>query len=663
MRLALVVLLAAATELLAPWHLGWSTALVALGLSVTRMRAWGPTVLDRLVPLLWAWIAVLAVLGWVVPFAPWAAHAWLTTAVAGLPFVSRGRARGSARVPLRVSAREWAAAVVPVGVLAIPLAVQRDLAGVITQLGVGWDTVNHLALLRGALLSPGVTLLGPEPDRYLNPGLLGYPSGAHQVWAAWARTAGLPGNGTADVVVAYPFLVVATWLVLTLTLVWAYRRLVPWGRGRTLPDALGLAALALGVTVGPLPSLWASGFHNYALAVAGLVLLAGLAARRDAGSASGVWLATAVVVVVATTYPLLAPAAGVGWVVVAVLAARRNGRRASTTLVAAAVAGAVAVFPAAVPYLDPSAAPDVGATAAGDQLTVTGGLGIINSAVPVLLVALALAGAAAWGPLRHRMRRSCWVPTAAAVLWAGTAALTLARQGVVGYYPDKLMYAVSATLLPLAAAGAAALALGAAVARSNRRRPSGAVLVRGAVGAVALVVAALALAQLPHDALGSTETLPGPEYLVRALGPDIPTFVSGDRVVAATAAATEAGQIVVPLDALLGPRRVVGPAFTNEQNWLALLGGADVSAARMLANLSASDGTPVAQVACLLATFAHNHPDVPVLLLVGTPQQEADARAGLASCKRQPVTGVSVAVSTLPAPLAPMRARTRGASG
>ena len=647
-RAVVLALLVIWAELLGPRGWGWPALAVALVLAAASMPGWGTALLDRVVPAAWLWVAAVVLLGWVSPFLPWLARPGTVVVLAALPWLARGgswprlRPRASA-----VAVREWTAGLLPAAVLSVPALVHRDLAGLVTTLSLGWDTPNHLLLLRGALLSPGVTLYGPRPDLLLPAELLDYPSGAHQVWAAGGRLLGLPGAAATDVVAAYPWLVAATWALLGLTAVWAYRRLVPWGRHRAGPDLLGLGVLVVAVGVAPLPGLWWSGFHNFVLAAAALLVLLGLGVRRARAGAWPLLLACAAMVAATATYPLLLPVAGLGWLVVVLRTAGNgtgSGRRAG---VLAVVGTAVAVFPSLVPYLGGRG---------GGQLVVAGGMVQPPLVAVVVLVGLVAVGAWAWPPLTRRLRRAWAVPVASLLLVVGVSAVTLRATGLFGYYADKALYAALVVLVPCAAAGAAGLALawsrGPARARTR-------LCVALAAGTAVAVLAVPASSLVPHDPLGQPSGLSGPEYLSRALSTPTQGTTSGARVLAIAAWSTASGSDpawVVPLSSVDGPEALSPPALVAEEHWLDVLVPVDVSSSRLFVSLAGVRAAP-AELACATAVFARHHPRVPVLVLTPDARQAAIVRAGADGCAAPTDRRVAIGIGSIPQPLPEQLAR------
>lgn len=652
-RVLVVVLLATWAELLSPRGWGWPALAAAFVLAAASMPGWGAALLDRVVPAIWLWVAAMVLLGWLSPFLPWLARPGIVVLLAAVPWLAPGGSWPQRRLrPSAAAVREWTAGLVPAAVLSVPALVHRDLAGLVTTLSLGWDTPNHLLLLRGALLSPGVTLYGPRPDLLLPGELLDYPSGAHQVWAAGGRLLGLPGAAATDVVAAYPWLVAATWALLGLTAVWAYRRLVPWGRRRPGLDLIGLGVLVVAVAVSPLPGLWWSGFHNFVLAAAALLLLLGLGVRPGRRGAWPLLLACAALVTVTATYPLLAPVAGLGWLVV-VLRTARDGTDGARRAVALAVVGtAVALFPSLVPYL---------AGRGAGQLLVAGGMVQPPLAALVVMLGLVAIGSWAWPPLGRRLRRGAVVPVASLLLVVGVSAATLRATGLVGYYADKAAYALLVVLVPCAAAGAASLAL--AWSRSpstSRMRWAGALVATTALAAAAVPASSL----VPHDPLGLPSLLAGPEYLARALSSPQRGSTSGARVLAVAAWSTSTGSApawVVPVSSVEGPAALSAPALVAEGHWLDVLVPVNVSSSRLFVSLAGS-GAGTAEITCAAAVFARHHPDVPVLVLADDSAQAAAVRAAARTCQEPTARSIGVGIGSLPAPLPEQLARAVPAS-
>lgn len=645
--LALVVLTAWA-ELLSPSGWGWPALLAALVLSATSMPGWGAALLDRVVPAAWLWVAAVVLLGWIVPFLPWLARPGTVVVLAALPWLARGGSWPRPR-PLGSTAavREWTAGLLPAAVLSLPALVHRDPAGLVTTLSLGWDTPNHLLLLRGALISPGATLYGPRPDQLLPPELLDYPSGAHQAWAAGGRLLGLPGSAATDVVTAYPWLVAATWALLGLTAVWTFRRLVPWGRRRPGLDLIGLAVIVIAVGVAPLPGLWWSGFHNFALAAAALLLLLGLDVSPGRGGAWPLLLACAAMVVTTATYPLLVPAAGLGWLVMLLRTARDGaggGRRAA---VLAVVGTTVALFPSLVPYLGGRG---------GGQLVVAGGMVQPSLAAGAVMIGLAAIGAWAWRPLASRLRRGWAVPAASLLLVVGVSVVTVRASGQVGYYADKAVYALLVVLVPCTAAGAVGLAL--AWIRSplsTRRWWAGA----AAVGTALALLAVPASTLVPRDPLGLASALPGPDYLARALATPPRGTTSGARVLAVAAWSTSSRSDpawVLPLSSVAGPQALSPAALVAEDHWLDVLVPIDVSSSRLFVSLAGA-GAGAAELGCAAAVFARHHPDVPVLVLTPDPGAAAAVRTAARTCQAPSAPPISIGIGSIPAPLPEQLAR------
>ncbi len=651
-RAGVVAAFALAIELLSQVGWGWPLFLVMGGLSLTRLRSWGTSVLDRAVPLVWAWISVLVVLGWVGPFLPWLARPWFALVVLAAPYLARaGSPAGSWHVN-GGAVREWTAAVLPAAVLMVPYVAHRSLGSLVTQLGIGWDTVNHLAVLRASLLSHGVTLYGPDPDRLLPSDLLDYPSGAHQVWAAWGQTAGLPGDGAADVMRMYPWLAMVTWMVLGASLVWVYRRLAPWARYRAWRDSGALVLLALGVTVAPLAGLWYSGFHNYAFAVAGVAVMMGLLVRAPSRPGAAVALSTALLVAVTTMYTLLLPLVAVGWLVVAWRALRAGGWAAARFLVLACVAAAVGLYPTVLPHLGGHEqlvnAP--GMTGA-DLLVFTGGLVQVPFGVPLALAAVTLIGAVAWPPFRRRLAPTWALLAASVVLWVGVGAYTFLRTGMVGYYAEKVGYATLALLLPAAAAAFASCTLAWSTADRPGRVGRSRLVVAGVITAVAAVAVSIITLPVPRDPAGGIYTAPGASYLVHSLTEPDMTWVSGDRLVALAALSPRSHPVaVVPLSSFVGPTRLFTKPREAESMWADLLNPIDFSATRLLANLAAGN-VKVPDVVCAVEVFARHHPDVPVRLVAADAAQAAQARTALRGCPVGQSTGPRAAVDIVIAPL------------
>ena len=341
--------------------------------------------------------------------------------------------------------------------------------------------------------------------------------------------------------------------------------------------------------------------------------------------------------VTATTYPVVAPVAGVAFLVVAVRG-WRAGRRRAVALTAVVVAAGL--FPPVLPYTSSLGA--AGGLGSADLLSLPGGLVQVSYAVVAALVLLAAAALRTDGT-RRRMAAAWGPAVTAAVVTAAVTGLNLRAVGQIGYYADKSMYVVCALLVPAAAAGAAVL-----VTRPPRIR----VVAAGLAGLALVVVVAAVDPRVPRDPMGTVQAAARHRATcARSEGSTALSWVDGGRVVAAARdGAGWGGRAVLPLGSVVGPERLVPGNREIEGYWIDVLAPSHAASARLMSYL-ARDAATLPQVMCSLAVFASHHDGLAVVAVADTPGQAAAARDALDGCRQGRAT--AVAVETLDLPPAP----------
>ncbi|MEV0570088.1 hypothetical protein [Dactylosporangium sp. NPDC050588] len=352
------------------------------------------------------------------------------TALSVLVLIAAATGRVPEMPPMRKDAL-LAVAVAAVSLVALVPYVVRDLGGRLGLPLAGEDIARHYLLFDVIGRTGGYLFMRPEalrpfvPDAELT-GIANYPQGLHFSYAVLDRFVRSSGHNAApatavDVMV---WLLVGTYLLLALAVLWAARRIAGPGASpaRLLPVlALAAAWLVLGDPV----TVLSRGYPNELAGLTCAAVLTAVVARPLTRRGEQTATVALLLVGVSFTYSLFLPYAGI---VAALWAVRaRLWRFWWAWLVAVAVAGLAAIGPLTAAR-----------ASSGGQLLLNGTARVVDRPATALLVALAAVGVLA---LRSpRLRAAGFALATAGLMAAGLGAYQTATLGRTVYYFDKLLH-------------------------------------------------------------------------------------------------------------------------------------------------------------------------------------------------------------------------------
>lgn len=362
-------------------------------------------------------------------------HPTLVAGVALTVLVIIAAATGRFARPGRARA-DWLLAASFAGVAVVSLVpyAARDLGGRLGLPLAGEDIARHYLLYDVIGRTGGYLFMRPEalrpfvPDEELD-GIANYPQGLHFAYAVLGRfvssSTGRTSAGAAvDVMV---WLLVATFLLLALAVLWAVRRLAGPGTppARQLPALLLAAAwLVLGDPV----TVLSRGYPNELAGLACAAVLTAIVARPLARVGEQTVTVALLLVGVSFSYPLFLPYAGLAalwWV-----ARARLWRFWWGWLTAALVAAVTAIGPLTAM-----------AASSGSQLLLNGTARVVDRPATAALLVLALFAVVLRRGLRAPSHRAALFGLG--VAFALAAGLGLYQTATIGrpvYYFDKLLH-------------------------------------------------------------------------------------------------------------------------------------------------------------------------------------------------------------------------------
>jgi hypothetical protein len=426
--LALAWLIPLATH---PLRLDAVLPLLVLAGAVAIQRG-GTSLLDRVVAAAGQLFGAACVFGLAITLWPGHLHPTLIAGVALTALVLIAAATD--RLPEMPAMRKDALLASAIGgtavVALVPYAV-RDLGGRLGLPLAGEDIARHYLLFDVIGRTGGYLFMRPEalrpyvPDAELT-GIANYPQGLHFSYAVLDRFARSSAHNAAPATAAdvMMWLLVGTYLLLCLAVLWAARRIA--GPGATPARLLPVLALvAAWLVLGDPVTILARGYPNELAGLACAAVLTALVARPLTRTGEQTATVALLLVGISFSYALFLPYAGI---VAALWAVRaRLWRRWWAWLVAVAVAGLAAIGPLTA------------ATASsGDQLLLNGTARVVDRPATALLVALAAVGLANWRS--PRLRNAAFALATVGVLVAGLGAYQVATLGRPVYYFDKLMH-------------------------------------------------------------------------------------------------------------------------------------------------------------------------------------------------------------------------------
>ncbi|MET7420478.1 hypothetical protein [Dactylosporangium sp. NPDC005555] len=321
----------------------------------------------------------------------------------------------------------------------------RDLGGRLGLPLAGEDISRHFLLFDVIGRTGGYLFMRPEalrpfvPDAELT-GIANYPQGLHFSYAVLDRFVRSSGHNAApatavDVMV---WLLVGTYLLLCLAILWAARRIA--GPGATTARLVPvLAVVAAWLVLGDPVTVLSRGYPNELAGLACAAVLTGLVARPLTRRGEQTATVALLLVGVSFTYALFLPYAGI---IAALWAVRARLWRHWWAWVTAVAVGALAAI-----------GPLTAATASsGDQLLLNGTARIVDRPATALLVALAAAGLVA--TRSPRLKAARFALATAGVMAVGLGAYQIATLGRPVYYFDKLLHLL--IVVALCTLGAAA---------------------------------------------------------------------------------------------------------------------------------------------------------------------------------------------------------------
>jgi hypothetical protein len=343
-------------------------------------------------------------------------------------------AAGTGRVPQMPSMRKdalLALSVAAVALVALVPYAARDLGGRLGLPLAGEDIARHYLLFDVIGRTGGYLFMRPEalrpfvPDAELT-GIANYPQGLHFSYAVLDRFVRSSGHNAApatavDVMV---WLLVGTYLLLALAVLWAARRIA--GPGATPARLLPVLALvAAWLVLGDPVTILSRGYPNELAGLACAAVLTALVARPLTRRGEQTATVALLLVGVSFTYSLFLPYAGI---IVALWAVRaRLWRHWWAWLCAVAVAGLAAIGPLTAAQ-----------ASSGDQLLLNGTARIVDRPATALLVALA--AVAVLNRRSPRLRAAGFALATAGVMAVGLGAYQIATLGRPVYYFDKLLH-------------------------------------------------------------------------------------------------------------------------------------------------------------------------------------------------------------------------------
>ncbi|GAB3868443.1 hypothetical protein ACFPIJ_24415 [Dactylosporangium cerinum] len=320
-----------------------------------------------------------------------------------------------------------AVAVAGVSLVALVPYAARDLGGRLGLPLAGEDIARHYLLFDVIGRTGGYLFMRPEalrpfvPDAELT-GIANYPQGAHFSYAVLDRFVrssahnGAPAT-TVDVMM---WLLVGTYLLLALAILWAARRIA--GPGATTAGLLPVLALvAAWLVLGDPVTVLSRGYPNELAGLACAAVLTALVARPLTRLGEQTATVALLLVGISFTYALFLPYAGI---VAALWAVRaRLWRHWWAWVVAVVVGGLAAIGPLTAAQ-----------ASSGDQLLLNGTARVVDRPATALLVALAAVA------VFHRRKAAAFALATAGVMAVGLGAYQLATLGRFVYYFDKLLH-------------------------------------------------------------------------------------------------------------------------------------------------------------------------------------------------------------------------------
>lgn len=414
-----------------PLRLDFLLPLLVLAGTVAIQRG-GVTLADRVVVAAAQLFGAACVFGLAITLWPGHLHPTLLAGVALTVLVLVAAATG--RVPEMPRMRKDALLgimVAGVSVVALVPYVARDLGGRLGLPLAGEDITRHFLLFDVIGRTGGYLFLRPEalrpyvPDEQLA-GIANYPQGAHFSYAVLDRFVRSSAHNAAPAtaVDVMMWLVIGTYLLLALAVLWAARRIAGPGAGtaRQLP-VLGLVAAWL--VLGDPVTVLSRGYPNELAGLACAAVLTALVARPLTRPGEQVATVALLLVAVSFNYALFLPYAGI---VAALWAARARLWRHWWAWVCAVLVGGLAAI-----------GPLTAAAASSDsQLLLNGTARVVDRPATVLLVVLAAVGVLA--TRSPRLRAAGFALATAGIMAVGLGAYQLATIGRPVYYFDKLLH-------------------------------------------------------------------------------------------------------------------------------------------------------------------------------------------------------------------------------
>jgi len=436
----------------------------AVGAAMALQR--GATgVIDRLVLALAQLFGALCLAGLFISFWPWHLHPVPISVLAftGMALLGAmtGRLRRPGRVRTRLVDRLLAGAVIAVAAVALVPYAARDLAGRIGMPLTGEDITRHFLLYDVIGRTGGYVFPHPEVARPYLPdaqvvGTGNYPQGVHFTYAVLDRFL-RSANANADAVTSMNvmiWLLVATYVLLGLAVLWSLRRLAGPGVTSTRLLPVLVVAVAWLSFADPIMVL-AKGYPNEIAGLGCNAVLTVLVARPLARRGDQVATVAALIVGVAFSYPLYLP--------YAVAVAARWAWRERLWQYWWAWAGVLVLAP--LTALSPLAAM---AGSSSNQVLLPGTAWPVDRPATVALLLLAVIGLVARRGLRSPARRVALFAVGSAALFAGgVAAYQIVTVGHPVYYFDKLLHLL--IVVSLVALGGLARLMPRGAAAAGRR--------------------------------------------------------------------------------------------------------------------------------------------------------------------------------------------------
>lgn len=420
-----------------PLKLDFLLPLLVLAGTVAIQRG-GTSPADRLVAACAQLFGAACVFGLAITLWPGHLHPTLIAGVALTTLILIATVTGrTPQLPAMPDARKdalLAIAAAAVSVIAlVPYAV-RDLGGRLGLPLAGEDIARHYLLFDVIGRAGGYLFMRPEglrpfvPDAELT-GIANYPQGLHFTYAVLDRFVRSASHNAAPAtaVDVMMWLLVGTYLLLALAILWAARRIAgPGATAARLLPVLGLIAAWL--VLGDPVTVLSRGYPNELAGLACAAVLTALVARPLTRPGEQTATVALLLVGISFSYSLFLPYAGI---VTALWAFREKLWRHWWAWVCAVAAGGLAA-------IGPLTAAQA---SSGGQLLLNGTARVVDRPATVLLVGLAAAGVlVANGRRAPRLRAAGFALATAGGLAAALGAYQIATLGRPVYYFDKLLH-------------------------------------------------------------------------------------------------------------------------------------------------------------------------------------------------------------------------------